>query len=246
MKPQHVAPISFQYSPAHPNTKSKVISRVHGTTQQPGLDWKTWGDWRDNYERDKQWTDTQHSQVNNIVYQHISQFLMPDTQDWHSTYTGRFPWPWDTRPGITTGQVCLQYRSWQWTKTGISEDIIAKKDQWRQERDRDTFKDNRHWQRNNTEKTWTDLLIWQSISHHYYLLLLWAFLYTTSWDLYHIKVCLPSTVLYKNRHVNKLEQFVLTFCYCERNASLKKCVFSRDLKVLMSLAFQMCSGRSFQ
>ena len=35
-------------------------------------------------------------------------------------------------------------------------------------------------------------------------------------------------------------------CYCVGNTSVKKCVFSSDLKCLMSLAFLMYSGRSFQ
>ena len=34
-------------------------------------------------------------------------------------------------------------------------------------------------------------------------------------------------------------------CYCLGNASVKKCVLSRDLNCLMSLAFVMYFGKSF-
>ena len=73
----------------------------------------------------------------------------------------------------------------------------------------------------------------------------YSFLYSTNWvytllGMLNFHSTLQDIIMWRNFY------YLCWYCYFEGNASLKKWVLSRDLNIVMSFAFLMWSGRSFQ
>ena len=135
-----------------------MMSKVIYSTPWSGLEWQMEKGWGDNYQTDKQQADTPNSQVNDFddLEDCTDRRLKPFFDDMITT-----------RNHLLT---CLQYGNWWCTQTGILGDLRdGQQDQSMHERDVDknTFQDNSHWDK-HTQKTETDLLTWQIMSHCHY------------------------------------------------------------------------------